>query len=284
MALAHGVSPLNELATHWHFHLPVLLSIAAALGGYLVGVADLNARPLKPFERWRVASFVMGLLVLGAALLSPIDSLAPSLFYIHMTQHLLLMLVASPLLVLGKPARAYRAALATRVPISERLFGSRKWRQVKGVALNLVVVGVLNAVIVWVWHLPTPYEAALRDDLIHGTEHAGFLAVSVLFWAVVLDTAKTRAPAGRIFLVFAVALQSSALGAIIAFAGSPLYSPEVLGTPVWGLTPLEDQQLAGALMWVLPGILYLVMMIGLLFVWFKSMEALSPAPNSARDT
>ncbi|MDQ3955087.1 MAG: cytochrome c oxidase assembly protein [Actinomycetota bacterium] len=284
MDLSHGVSPVNELATHWHWHVPVLLTLTAALLLYLVGVASMSAGPLGPHERWRVGIFVLGLTVLGAALMSPIDSLAPSLFYVHMIQHLLLMLVASPLLVLGKPAVAYRAALVTRLAKSERLLDSLVWRGTMRIALNLGVVGIANTVVIWAWHLPNLYEAAIRNDLVHALEHGGFVAVSLPFWAVVLQGTKTRGPAGRIFLVFGVALQSSALGAIIAFAGSPLYSLEVLGTPAWGLTPMEDQQLAGALMWVLPGILYLATMVGVLFVWFKRMEALSPTPSPARDT
>lgn len=284
MDLAHGVSPVNELATHWHWHLPILLTLTAALVLYLVGVASVSAGPSSRLERWRVGAFLLGIAVLGSALMSPIDSLAPSLFYVHMIQHLLLMLVASPLLVLGKPAVAYRAALAARFSKSERILDSSAWRATTGVALNLVLVGIANTVVIWAWHLPNLYEAAIRNDLVHAFEHAGFVAVSLPFWAVVLQGTKTRGPAGRIFLVFGVALQSSALGAIIAFAGSPLYSLEVLGTPAWGLTPMEDQQLAGALMWVLPGILYLTTMVGVLFIWFKRMESLSPAPSPARDT
>ena len=149
--------------------------------------------------------------------------------------------------------------------------------------MNLGVVGIANTVVIWAWHLPNLYEAAVRNDLVHAFEHGSFVAVSLPFWAVVLQGTKKRGPAGRIFLVFGVALQSSALGAVIAFAGSPLYSLEVLGTPAWGLTPMEDQQLAGALMWVLPGILYLATMVGVLFVWFKRMEALPPTPSPARD-
>jgi putative membrane protein len=283
MSLAHGVSPLNDLAVHWHFHFPVVVGIAAALAFYLIGIVSGRGGESRSVERWRVAAFVVGLGVLSAALLSPIDSLAPSLFYIHMTQHLLLMLVAPPLLVLGKPALVYGAAMTRRVPISRRLTESPKWSGTARLLLNLGVVGVANTVMMWAWHFPSLYEAAVRDDFVHSVEHAGFLGVSILFWAVVLRPDKTRAPAGRIFLVFGVALQSSALGAIIAFAGSPLYSLDVLGAPGWGLTAMEDQQLAGALMWVLPGILYLVVMVGLLFVWFKNMEALSPAPSSGRD-
>ena len=284
MELAHGVSPVNELTTHWHWHIPVLLALAAALVLYLVGVASVSAGPSTALEQWRVGVFVLGVAVLGAALMSPIDSLTPSLFYVHMIQHLLLMLVASPLLVLGKPAVAYRAALAARFSKSERILNSSAWRGTRGIVLNLGVVGIANTVVMWAWHLPNLYEAAIRNEPVHALEHGGFVAVSLPFWAVVLEGTKTRGPAGRIFLVFGVALQSSALGAIIAFAGSPLYSLDVLGTPAWGLTPMEDQQLAGALMWVLPGILYLATMVGVLFFWFKRMEAPSPTPSPARDT
>ncbi len=321
MVVAHPVSPVNDLALHWHLHVPVLALIVVAGGLYLLGLrAGQRARP-PGVEPWRVLSFSLGLGVLVVALTSPIDSLASSLFYVHMVQHLLVLLVAPPLLVWGRPARVWQRALLStwagvaaaraaktwgsggvvrlggRAPTKaidgESLAGQsggrpgsaagaagKKWGTAAKLVTSLAVVWALNTLVTWAWHFPSLYEAALRADLVHALEHGSFLAISVLFWAVVLG-ATGGGLAGRVFLVFATALQSAALGAVIAFADSPLYSADVLGAPGWGLTPLEDQQLAGALMWVLPGILYLVVMVALLFVWFRGMESLSPA--SARD-
>jgi cytochrome c oxidase assembly factor CtaG len=122
--------------------------------------------------------------------------------------------------------------------------------------------------------LPSPYQAALSDDRLHGLEHVTFVATAMLFWALVIGGRRRRrlghGPA--IVLTFVTALQSAALGVVLTFASTVLYQVHAGRTQAWGLNALEDQQLAGVIMWVPAGIVYLGVMCALLAGWMKAME------------
>jgi cytochrome c oxidase assembly factor CtaG len=138
---------------------------------------------------------------------------------------------------------------------------------------NPLLVWCLNVAALWAWHLPDMYEAAFRNNLIHAVEHASFFGTAVLFWAVVIDRSRKALSHGaRILFVFTTALQSGALGVLLIFAGEVLYRAHVATAHDWGLTALEDQQLAGALMWIPPGFVYFIA-IAILFVkWMRGVE------------
>ena len=187
--------------------------------------------------RRRVA-LVTGLVVTVATISPPVHSAADALFSAHMGQHLSLMLVAAPLIAFGSP-----------------------WR----VRVGPIPIWIAATAVVWAWHLPEFYDSALASNPLHALEHVSFLVTSVLFWAFVMSEAS---PLARVGLTFATALQSSALGAVLAFASRPLYGSHLRSAASWGMTPLEDQQLAGAVMWVPPGVIYLAVMIVLLYRWF----------------
>jgi cytochrome c oxidase assembly factor CtaG len=163
-----------------------------------------------------------------------------------MVQHLLVMLVAAPFLAWGAPIGL-----------------TKGWNKP-------VVVGALHAAAMWVWHLPVFYDAAMANPLLHIIEHGSFLVTAYLFWVVVIGRPGSDDQLRRVALVFAMTLQSGALGAIIAFASTVLYSSHLDSSAP--LSPLEDQQLAGAIMWVPPGMLYLVVMIVLLWSAFRNYE------------
>lgn len=182
-----------------------------------------------------------GIVAAAAATAPPAHALAEDSFAAHMIQHLVLMIVAAPLLAVG-------ATVHIRVP--------------------LTVAAAAYAVVVWGWHAPAAYTAAVERDVLHVAEHASFVAVSWLLWRVVFDARHGYVP--RIAVVFVTGLQSSALGAILAFASIVLYPVHDPGR--FGLTPLEDQQLAGAIMWIPPGLVYLVTIVALLFAWFSRMD------------
>ena len=203
----------------------------------------------------RTVAWIAGVVVAVAALVPPLHGYAAALFSAHMVQHLILVLVAAPLLALGAP----------RVP-----------------RIGPLAVALLHAGAIWAWHLPTAYDAALASDLLHGIEHLSFLATGWLFWAFILrrtDVSQLQ----RVGVVFATALQSSALGALLAFASRPLYSGHLGTTGRWGLTALEDQQLAGAIMWVPPGVVYLAVMLVLLYRWFGALDGVADARAAGGD-
>lgn len=186
-----------------------------------------------------------------AALVPPLHDLAPALFSAHMIQHLILVLIAAPLLALGAP----------RLPV-----------------VGAISVWILHTGAMWAWHLPSAYDAALTSNVLHGLEHVSFLVTGVLFWGFVLRRREVSV-LQRVGVTFATALQSGALGAILAFASRPLYESHIGRTGEWGMTALEDQQLAGAIMWVPPGVLYLAVMLVLLYGWFTDLDGPTVEPR-----
>ena len=289
--LAHQAIAPSDLAGSWTFEPALLATLAVGTLVHWRGRARLGRRIAGPREKRRAVAFYTGLLVLAGALMSPLDALAHSLFSGHMAQHLLLMIVSAPLLVYGRPM----ATLVAGLPAAGRdmvrrsglrgpgLRGPNAQSRLRGTAHALarpVVVWIIGTLALWAWHMPALYEAALAHEPVHVLEHASFLGAALLFWSVVLSSG-TRRGVPRpiaIVLVFASGVQSSALGAVLLFASTPLYNVHAEGARVWDMSPLSDQQLAGALMWSPPALLYIVVMGWLLVRWFDEME-----PASAPD-
>lgn len=227
-------------------------------------------------RRRRDAALAGGLAALALALFSPVHSASASLLSAHMVQHLLLILVAAPLLVLGRPGQAMLMALP-------RAF--RRWAIAPGLAratyrtarrlARPVPAWIVFTIALWAWHLPAAYGAAVRSDPIHSVEHLCFLSTAMVAWSVVLRERRGEGlgALGRALFLLATAAQSGLLGALLLFARAPLYAVHGLGPASWGLTPLQDQQLAGAIMWIPPGAVYLVVSAALLLRWFRSMDA-----------
>jgi len=132
-----------------------------------------------------------------------------------------------------------------------------------------VSVGVL-----WFWHAAAPYDAALESEPLHILEHASFLVTAVLFWHVVVGVrGAARASSGLgVLLVFAMAMQSAFLSVLLTFARLPWYSSYATTTSSWGLDPLADQQLAGVIMWIPAGGIYLAVALALLVSWIRATE------------
>ena len=271
----------SELLRTWTFEpvLSVALVLAAVL--YARGTARLRQRITGTARTARMVAFYGGLTVLAAALMSPIDAVSSALFSAHMIQHLLLMVVAAPLLVLARPMAALVAGLPAGGRDAVRSVAAGGARRVLHTLTRPIVVWSVAAVALWAWHMPSLYEAAISHEALHVAEHASFLGTALLFWTVVLGSSVRRGPAARpvaALLVFANGVQGTALGAVLLFASSPLYPVHGPGTRIWGGTPLEDQQLAGALMWGPPAFVYFVTLGWLLFRWFSEMEPPSHDP------
>ena len=266
--------------------------VLAALG--LAGVGYTGAVAIRwrrhrhlPARRRHVAGFAAGLAVLAVALASPLDGLAGQRFAPHMVQHLLLMLVAAPLIVSGRPVTVLLAAIPPgRRRALHRATSTGAWRLPTAVLRHPIVVWALGTAVLWAWHFPALYDLALGNDAVHAAEHATFLGTAALFWGLVIGAGRRRSPVGRpvaLALTFATALASSALGAALTFATAPLYPLQAARAAAAGVSPLEDQQLAGVLMWVPPGVIYLVTMATLLVRWFAELDARSDgdAPSPA---
>ena len=167
----------------------------------------------------------MGMLIL--LFISPLCALSSALFSVRVAHHVLLTAVAAPLLRWGRPRFVVRGSAAL-------------W-------------AALHILLFWFWHAPAPYTAALSNDLFFWTMQLSLLASAAAFWGVLRRASSPTA----ILLLLAMMVQMGLLGALITFAGAPLYAPHYATTMAWDLTPLEDQQLAGLIMWAPAAVFYL---------------------------
>lgn len=259
----------GEVWSAWNLD-PVLLATVVTSGAlYAYGT-----RRLARTRARRVAAFYAGLLGGTLVLTSPLDALAHVLFSVHMVQHLVLIFVTAPLLLLGAPALALSRSLPRR--FERGLASLRRSRVLAGtwrVLINPVVAAGLFTITMWAWHLPTPYEWALHNDIAHAAEHTAFVGAAALFWTPLIGARRNRISSGTgILYAFAAMLQSGGLGALLLFARVVLYPTHAIGAHVWGITPLQDQQLAGAIMWVPAGGVFVIVMAALFLRWFKEIE------------
>jgi putative membrane protein len=288
-ASAHGVGTELHRSAAWSREPWVLASLAFAALLYGAGVLRLRRRlgSVRMLGTGALAAFAAGLSTIFLALASPIDSIGEQLFCVHMLQHLLLMLVAAPLLVLGRPALAFLWAFA---PGGRRRIG-RAWTTL---GFHAGVRALMHPVAVWllfygnfiVWHFPEPYQAALRNEAIHAVEHASFLVTALMFWSIVIEPSGRRRLGYGATLLFVVttAVLSALPGALLALAQRPLYPIYTDGAAAWGLTLLQDQQLAGIVMWIPGGFVY-VLTAALVFVkWLQEAERRAQALTLARRT
>jgi cytochrome c oxidase assembly factor CtaG/cytochrome c2 len=197
------------------------------------------------------------------------------LFSAHMLQHEILMVVAAPLLVLGRPLIAWVWGL----PLAGRhkLARLSKWERVQRgwhMLTNPLLAWSLHAVTLWIWHAPGLFQAALKSEPIHVLQHLSFLVFALLFWWALIHGRQGALGYGAAVLyVFTTSLHSSALGGLLTFAAVPWYSAYQGNTALWGITPVEDQQLAGLIMWVPTGALYLCAGLGLFAGWLHALDA-----------
>ena len=266
-ALSHGGTHVAGGSWNWAPWQVVLLLFACGL--YVAGCWRMQrARNLrKVLGLPRMAAFGAGMLTLFVALLSPLDALADQLFSAHMTQHLLLMLVAPPLLVWGRPLLTWLWAfpLQSRRNIARWWNGAGRLHAVHGFLMRPLVIWLLASAALWLWHIPGFYDWALSDEFVHAMEHLSFFLTSLAFWTLVVEPYDTVRPNPGLAIVAVVtfALHSGILGALLTFASAPLYHTHNLSFPA--LSPLEDQQIAGLIMWIPASLVYLAA-LSLLFV------------------
>ena len=282
--LIHSASAPQHLWVAWHWEPSIGLGLLLLALVYLWGVGTLWRRAgiNRGVQYWQVACFLSGILTILIALLSPLDALSEVLFSAHMVQHLLLLLVAPPLFVLSRPWAALLWAFPWTV---RRQLGrwqcSRPVRYSWQIATLPPVVWVINTVVLWLWYAPALYQAAVANEVVHALEHSSFLMVATLFWWIVIYPQGGRRRYGvSLLYVFLTALQGGILGALLTFSTVlwyPVYAP--LAT-AWGMTPLADQQLAGLIMWIPSGILYLLAAALLFIAWLAVLERGMPQRKS----
>jgi putative membrane protein len=243
---------LDAFLRSWSFPPTIVAGLAVATLLYGLGVGRVWRRAglgaVVPV--WRAVAYAAGLLAVALALLSPIATFSSLLFTMHMAQHMLLSMVAAPLILLGAPLvpvlwglplegrRALGRAFAPPTAL-HRLFGRLTHPPL---ALGL------HTLMLWGWHVPALYEAALRSELVHELQHALVFGTGLLFWWPVIQPipGRRRLPhAAALIYVSLGALAQKPLGGLLGLAGKPLYGYYEAVPRVWGLSALDDQRIAG---------------------------------------
>ena len=278
VVLAHEGKPhhARDLPYTWGLDPLVLISLAFSAWLYFSGVRNVwrEAGRGRAIKRWEAAAYWGGWFTLFIALVSPLHPMGEVLFSAHMTQHELLMLGAAPLIVLGKPLVAFLWAL----PLGwARRLGH--WAQVEWFARSWSLITkplsawAIHAVALWAWHAPALFQATLRSDLVHTLQHICFFGSALLFWWAIMHGPRGAVGYGAAALyVFTTSVHSGVLGALITFAQTVLYPAYNATTGSWGLSPLEDQQIGGLIMWVPAGVVYIVAGLALCAGWIRESE------------
>ena len=275
---AHEGEPLapHDLWTAWSWDPWIVIGLTVSAVLYWRGVRPVwsGARPGRGIRLWEVYCFIGGWIALFVGLVSPMHPAGEVLFSAHMLQHEVLMLIAAPLLVLGRPMIPFLWGLPS------------SWRRTAGALVkpcwirwswdtftSPFTAWWVHAVALWAWHVPFLFEATLQSDLIHSLQHLSFLISALLFWWALLRRSDAGMGYGAAVLyVFTTAVHSSILGALLTFSSIVWYPAYGATTAVWGLTPLEDQQLGGLIMWVPGGVVFVAAGLALLWAWISESE------------
>jgi putative membrane protein len=257
-----GPPPLpGSLWLSWNLD-PVLIGGLVAIAGlYRFGCARLDREGRKPGGRAQ-AAFYAGWLIAALALVSPLCPLSVSLFAARVGQHMFLTLVAAPLVVTGKSAEVLAAAFG---------MAAARGRWTRQAPLPAAAV---FAALLWFWHAPAPYAATFASTSVYWSMHLTVFGAALWLWHALLESGNNSVIA-KLAGGFFSSAQMGFLGALITLASRAVYAPHALRAAAWGLTPLDDQQLGGIIMWI-PGCL-----VFLAFALLALMPALSEAEPQA---
>ncbi len=278
-ASAHVLDPSTPAPSwvSWSFDPLVLAALGASLVLYVLGYRQLRQRSragARPLRARQAAAFLGGWLSLGVALVSPLDGLGAALFSAHMVQHELLMIVAAPLLVLGRPLGVWVWALPARW--RKRVGTALRWRPFK-VAWDGITTPVgawlMHAAALWLWHMPALFQSALLHPWIHTLQHTSFLASALVFWWTIF-----RHPGGAALLsLFTTMVHTGALGALLTLAPDLWYPLYVEPSAALGIDALQDQQMGGLVMWVPGGLAYFASALVMVARWLDERHASTPS-------
>ena len=285
-ALAHDV---NGSYLGWGAEPWVAACLALSSIWYLQGMLRLwpRARQSRPRLLRQFGCFTLGWAMLALALASPLDSAGSFGFWAHMVQHEVLMIVSAPLMVLGRPFGVWIWALpaAWRGKVGKATRG-RVLAWCWDMITRPLHAWVLHFAALWVWHVPALFQAGLVDNDVHVLQHASFLFSALLFWWAVLGRHGIHHARGAsIVYLFTTMMHTGALGALFTFSETVWYPLYGNRPSLFGLTPLEDQQLGGLIMWIPGGLAYVIAGLVLGARWLMPTQprpAAQSAPQPAR--
>jgi putative membrane protein len=267
---------------------PALLWVILAAALYWLGGRGVGRRR-SAARRWRTAAFVAGLAAIVVAIGSPLDGWADQLQWAHMVQHVLLLLVAPPLLALAQPwNRMWRGLpLGLRREVAHEVTRGRwsegLWRTARFLG-DPVPSWLLFSMTLVIWHVPFAYDATLRTPLVHAAEHALFFGTGLLFWTRVIDSPPWRSPladSARAVYVASAMVVGWLLAIVLALSTSPLYAPYAAeASRPGGITALADQQLAAGVMWVPGSIPLAIATMFAVYHWLEPKRSRDPADRA----
>lgn len=274
-ALAHGAKPHG--APDWTFDPWIVAPLGTIALLYAAGIATLWRRVGigRGITSWRAGAYASGWIALAGALCSPLHGLGERLFTFHMIEHEIVMAIAAPLIVLARPLAAYLWAFPARLrPGIARLLHRNGVRATWNVLTRPAIATLLHGVAIWAWHVPSLFDAAVATAWIHRVQHLSFFLTAVLFWWALVRTAEYGVATWHLFVTM---IHTSVLGALMALAPQVLYATQTAGAAAFGLTPLEDQQLAGIVMWVPAGTIYAGAALIFMALWIGGASATASA-------
>jgi cytochrome c oxidase assembly factor CtaG len=265
----------------WLLYALVAAALLYALGG---------RRSVKT-NRGRSAAFYGGIATLALAVASPIDAYSDRLFWVHMTQHVLLTMVAPPLVLLGRPwPRMLKPfAPSVRRPVARAVLVGRTLAPLRGIGRRLaapVPAFVLFSAVLLGWHVPALYDLTLRNVFVHDLEHTLFVSTALLFWVQLLPTTgRARLSDGqRAIYGTAGLLVSWVLAVVLGFASAPLYDTYAsLASRPGGISALADQQIAAGIMWVPASVPFLIAIFVAAYRWLDPSSGRRRGGVTARD-
>jgi putative membrane protein len=279
--LALGTSPAwcttgsaTDALTEWTWPPVVVIALLGTGTLYALGIWKMSRRGAAlAIGRKSMLSFAAGWISLVIALDSPMHELGEQLFWVHMTQHELLMLVCAPLLVLGRPLVPFLFAL----PESWRdavagVSRTKVFRTAWSSLSSAMSAWTLSALGLWIWHAPSLFDQTLHSEFMHAAQHTTFVVTALLFWWPLVNHTRALGYGGGVAYVFTTALHTSLLGALLTFAPHAWYASYTSTAPAWHLTALQDQQLGGLIMWVPAGTLLSIITLVLLFKWMNESQ------------
>jgi putative membrane protein len=243
----------HDTLTAWAWDPLIVTGLAVAAYLYWRGASAVHG-----IERWERWCYWAGWLSLVIALVSPLHPMGEVLFSAHMAQHEVLMLIAAPLLVLGRPLVSYLWALpiAWRKGVG-RVTKSRPATALWGRISRPFHAWWIHALALWVWHAPSLFQAAVTSNVVHTLQHLSFLISALVFWWALLRGRYAGQQYGLgVLYVFTTAVHSSILGALLTFSTKAWYPVYSQTTQKWGVSPIEDQQIGGLIMWVPAGAVF----------------------------
>lgn len=271
----------------WTIDPWIILLLLLSAWIYLRGWLGLRRLQPHRFTAWRLASFLAGLLVLWLAIASPLDALGSLMLSVHMTQHLLLMLVAPPLILMGYPAIPMLRGLPNGIRKNwlGPFIASRGVHSFFRFLVHPVTAWIGFVVMTWAWHVPAFYELGIRSDQWHAVEHACFVVTGLLFWFPVIQPWPSTPiwPRGAMIVYLLLAdIQNTIFSAIFSFSDRIIYPSYRATDGLMGIDMLDDQALAGAIMWV-PGSLLMFIPVGFIAAELMRNRSLARPARPTRE-